>query len=94
MPVLLPWPVWVTGIVKVFKEFSEFETGMAEVNTLLGVSTDRFAAFKKETKGVVGTIPQDSKDLTKALYDIISAGAGLDDANKILEKALRRPLLA
>lgn len=73
------------GLIKTFKEFAGFETGMAEVNTLLDVSTERFSDFKKETKDVVGDLPQQSADLTKALYDIISAGVELDQSTKVLE---------
>jgi TP901 family phage tail tape measure protein len=77
------------GLVKTFKEFAGFESGMAEVNTLLDISIDQFAAFKKETKDVVGDLPQQSADLTKALYDIISAGVDLGDSTTVLEQAAR-----
>lgn len=77
------------GLVKTFKEFAGFESGMAEVNTLLDISIDQFAAFKEETKDVVGDLPQQSADLTKALYDIISAGVDLGDSTTVLEQAAR-----
>lgn len=73
------------ALVSSFKEFSTFETGMAEVNTLLDVSAEKFKSFKAETKDIVGNLPQDSKDLTKALYDIVSAGVDVDKANQALE---------
>lgn len=73
------------GLLKSFKEFASFETGMAEVYTLVDVSTEKFKEFKAETKDIVGDLPQESKDLTKALYDIISAGVQLEDSNKVLE---------
>ena len=73
------------GLVRVFQEFSGFESGMAEVHTLLDISTDRFVAFKDETRDIIGTLPQQSADLTKSLYDIISAGVELDASGKVLE---------
>ncbi len=76
-------------ILKVFKEFADFESGMAEVNTLLDVSATRFKTFKGEAKDVIGDLPQQSADLTKALYDIISAGVALDDSTKVLEKSAK-----
>lgn len=74
-------------ILKVFKEFAGFESGMAEVNTLLDVSTDSFKAFKEQAREVISDLPQESADLTKALYDIISAGVALEDSTKVLEKS-------
>ncbi len=73
------------GLIKAFQEFSSFESGMAEVYTLVDISTEKFKEFKSETKDIVGSLPQDSKDLTKALYDIVSAGVQLSDSNKVLE---------
>lgn len=73
------------SLVKTFQEFSSFESGMGEVYTLVDLSTEKFKEFKAETKDVVGNLPQESRDLTKALYDIISAGVQLEDSNKVLE---------
>lgn len=77
------------GVLKTFQEFASFESGMAEVYTLLDISTDKFKEFKAETKGVVGDLPQESKDLTKALYDIISAGVQLEDSTKVLDQSAK-----
>ena len=55
------------------------------ITTLLDVGEEKFKAFKEQTKNIVGNLPQESKDLTKALYDIVSAGVSLEDANKALE---------
>ena len=73
------------GVMKVFQEYSGFETGMAEVNTLLDISKERFIALKKETAGLSADLPQGTADLTKSLYDIISSGVALEDSNKVLE---------
>lgn len=74
-------------IFKTFKEFAGFESGMAEVNTLLDVSVDKFTAFKDKAREVISELPQESADLTKALYDIISAGVALEDSTKVLEQS-------
>lgn len=73
------------AVLKVFKEYAAFETGMAEINTLLDISKERFIALKKETAGVSADLTQDTGDLTKSLYDIISSGVALEDSTKVLE---------
>jgi TP901 family phage tail tape measure protein len=75
------------ALLQSFKSFAEFETGMAEVYTLVDVSADKFAEFKKETKDIAGDLPQESNNLTKALYDIVSAGVALEDANAVLKQS-------
>jgi len=77
------------GVVKVFQEFASFESGMAEVYTLLDLSTEQFKSFKEESKGIMGDLPQESKDLTKSLYDIISAGVDFEKSNLVLEKSAK-----
>lgn len=77
------------GFGKMFTEFSSFEKGMAEVFTLVDVSKDKFAAFKEKTKDIIGNLPQQTDDLTKALYDIVSAGVPLEASSKVLQLAAK-----
>lgn len=77
------------GIGRAFAEFSGFETGMAEVYTLVDKSKEKFAEFKAEISDITGDMPQKNKDLTKALYDLISAGGALDESTKVLTLAGR-----
>ncbi len=73
------------AIGKAFSEYSGFETGMAEVYTLVDLSKDKFAEFKDVVRDVSKELPQDARDLTKALYDIVSAGVELQNSPKVLE---------
>lgn len=77
------------GIIKLFKEYSGFETGMAEVSTLVDVTNEKFLAFKNTAKEVMSDLPQTSRDLTTSLYDIVSAGVPMNEASLALAKSAR-----
>ncbi len=74
---------------RAFAEFSTFETGMAAVYTLVDVSAEKFKQFKETVRGVAADLPQQTGDLTKALYDIVSAGVELERSPKVLELAAK-----
>lgn len=75
------------AVTKAFHDFSAFESGMAEVYTLLDVSEERFASFKDSVRTVMAELPQGSADLAKALYDINSAGVDMDSSARALQLA-------
>ena len=77
------------AVVKAFQQYSDFETGMAEINTLLDISKERFAALKEETLNISSNLPQDTADITKSLYDLLSSGVALEDSTKALELAAK-----
>ena len=71
--------------VKSFQQYSEFSQRMGEVNTLIDVSQERFAALGKEIRGLTKDIPQTASELAAAEYDIISAGVALEKSVGVLE---------
>jgi TP901 family phage tail tape measure protein len=70
------------------KKFTEFETGMAEVFTLLpGVSEDAMSAMESQVLNLsnqMGILPQDA---IPALYDALSAGVPTDNVFQFMEDA-------
>ncbi|MCB2217995.1 MAG: phage tail tape measure protein [Desulfobulbaceae bacterium] len=62
---------------RAFSGFSEFETGMAEVYTLVDITKEQFEDFRESMRGVFADLPQENKDLLKAMYDLRSAGVDL-----------------
>lgn len=75
--------------VKSFQKYSEFSQRMGEVNTLIDVSQERFAALGKEIRGLTKDIPQTASELAAAEYDIISAGVALEKSVGVLEKSAK-----
>lgn len=71
--------------VKSFAGYSEFSQRMAEVNTLLDTSKERFGSLSDEIINMSTRIPQTASELAAAEYDIISAGVALGDSTKVLE---------
>ena len=77
------------AFVRSFADYSNYSQKMAEVNTLLDVSQERFAALKGEVVAVSKEIPQLATNLAGAEYDIISAGANLEQSTEILRKSAK-----
>lgn len=71
--------------VRSFSGYSGFAQRMAEVNTLLDVSEDRFKSLSDEIVDLSTRIPQTASELAAAEYDIISAGVALEDSARVLE---------
>jgi len=65
------------------KEAADFETGIANINTLLkGTAEDDLPAIEAGIKSLALEVPTSLADLTGALYDIQSGtGAGADGLN-------------
>lgn len=73
--------------VKTFSSFSGYSQKMAEVNTLLDVSTKRHARLTKEIIALSKEIPQTASELASAEYDILSAGVSLGGSINVLKLA-------
>lgn len=70
-----------------FRAWAEFQQRMAEVNTLLDVSRDKFAALGQSVLELSGRVPQTAQELAAGLYDLLSSGAQLEDSMQALEAA-------
>jgi len=75
--------------IKSFQHYSEFSQRMAEVNTLIDVSRDRFAALGKEIRSLTKDIPQTAAELAAAEYDILSAGVALEKSTGVLTQSAK-----
>lgn len=62
----------------------EFETAMKEVQTISKAVQDDFKGISKEIITMSKTVPDNAQKLTKALYQIVSAGYDGAEAMKIL----------
>lgn len=70
--------------------FGDFETAMANVNTLIGSSQDAMALFGDDLKVMSEEIPvQGVNDLANGLYQVLSAGVPASDALAVLETAAK-----
>lgn len=82
----------ITGALGVAaKQAGDFEKGMAEIQTLLGAgATPAVADMRKEILGLSRSSGEALGSLTKARYDIISAGfSGAADSAEVLEGSIR-----
>ena len=68
---------------KAIKDFAEFESRIAEVNTLLPKTNRVTKETEQSIKNLSAQFGKDSADLASAYYDVISAGS--QDAAKSLE---------
>lgn len=73
--------------VAAVKAASDFEGGMREVNTMLGLNQEGFAALSAETVDLTKRLGVDAVGATKALYQAISAGVPRENAITFLEVA-------
>ncbi len=67
--------------------FSTFESGMANVSTLIDTGTENLEAMGKQVLAISRRTPVALQDLTSALYDIRSAGVSATDQFLVLEGA-------
>jgi len=77
------------AFVRSFQNYAAFEQRMGEVNTMLDISKERFAALKVEIRDLTREIPQTASELAAAQYDILSAGVALEDSVGVLEKSAK-----
>jgi len=65
----------------------DFETGMREVNTMMGLSEEEFQSFSDEVQALASRMGVDAVASTKALYQAISAGVPKENVLEFLEIA-------
>lgn len=71
------------------KMAADFEGGMREVNTMMGLTEEGLTDMSKELRKVALETAKSPKELTGALYDIISASIPAGDAIEFLGVASR-----
>ena len=69
------------------REAQNFETGMREVNTMMGLSEAEFKSLSAEVRSLSGALGVDAVGSTKALYQAISAGVPKENVLEFLEIA-------
>ena len=77
------------AIKRFISPFAAFQHRMLEVNTLIGLSDKNFKKFSKTVLNMTKRIPQSARELADALYDIVSAGIDVADANNVLEQSAK-----
>ena len=81
------------GLINAFKTATriagDFEEGLKEIQTLTGGSTKEFNAMSKSLQSLAVQGGQSLAKLSKAQYDIVSAGFQASDATKVLEASMR-----
>lgn len=71
------------------KAFSDFETQMANVSTMLDEPEKHMKAFKKAVSDMSVEYGESTETLAKGLYDILSASIPAGDALYVLEQSAR-----
>jgi len=71
------------------ENFREFETRLAEVSTILGEDVDQMHRFKAGIEGLATTYGQATSDISKGLYDILSAAFSSRDAMNLLNTSIK-----
>ena len=69
------------------KTMAKFQTSMLEVNTLLGLTEGQFKNLNNQVISLSKRIPQTADQLSKGLYQVVSAGVDAGDAMAFLETA-------
>lgn len=78
----------ITGLgIKAMQSFADFESGMREVNTMMGLSEDEFQAMSDQVRALAKDMGVDAVEATGALYQAISAGVPKENALTFLEVA-------
>ncbi len=72
------------GIKQAISSAVEFKHSIMEVSTLVDTSTVSMARYEEEIKSLAVEVGQSTQDLTKGLYQVISAGVATEDAMTIL----------
>ena len=76
-------------IQKVGQPFMEFQKGMAEVNTLMDVSNEKYMEMTQGIIDMTRRVPQSADVLAKGLYQTVSAGVDVAESLDFLELASR-----
>jgi len=74
------------GVASV-RQAASFDKGFRQVNTILGLTGRELAKFRSGTLDVLGSAGKTTDDLTKALFDLVSAGVPAADALTQVELA-------
>ena len=77
------------GLIALAKGAAEFEGAMREVNTMIGLSEDKFQDLSDQVQEVSSQVGKSSTELAGALYQIVSAGIASADAIMVLEVAAK-----
>lgn len=72
-------------IHKSLGNFKDFETAMANVNTVAGDSTATLGHMSNAVMNLTGQFPQTAEELAAGLYEVNSAGFQADDALRVLK---------
>ncbi len=70
-------------------KFREFETRLAEVSTILGEDVDQMSRFKAGIESLALTYGQATSDISKGLYDILSAAFTSSEAMNLLNTSIK-----
>jgi len=68
-----------------YMAFSKFESGMANISTIINTSTEDIDDMGKKVLALSRNVPKATEELTGALYDIRSAGVAATDQFSVLE---------
>lgn len=63
----------------------DFDAAMRNVNSIAGLSEDRFHSLSKSVQSMAGRTAQTPQTLALGLYDLVSSGFGASDALGVLE---------
>ena len=70
-------------------KFREFETRLAEISTILQTDVDQMDRFKVGIENLATTYGQSTSDISKGLYDILSAAFSTTDAMNLLNTSIK-----
>ena len=76
-----------SGLALSVANAAEFESGMANVSTLIDTNTESIEEMGDAVLGIAKRTPVLTSDLTSALYDVRSAGVAAGDAMNVLERS-------
>ncbi len=70
-------------------KYREFETRLAEISTILQEDVDQMDRFKAGMESLSLTYGQSTSDISKGLYDILSAAFSARDAMNLLNTSIK-----
>jgi len=81
--------VATAGLLRSGRSFGSFAERMAEISTLLDATPGQMEALGKAVRALSVDLGKDAAESAQALYDIISAGVGLEESVGVLELATK-----
>lgn len=82
----LTLPILAIGAASL-KVFSDFESGMANVSTLVDTTTESMSDMSEQVQDIASRTPVAFGELTSALFDVRSASIPAADAMNVLERS-------